>query len=179
MQKKYSKKSLGNDTEQATLKHWVKETAVSHRWAGSKVGCETYTESSDYQGHVFKKVKLPPNHPSMKRTNSSPNVSDIKVTHQYHIGPTIQNNLFSWLTFFNSRKTLKIWQLRPVLRQFLVWLIFILECCASGCGTQNPLFPRGLYYTIITEHTVTFLLKLRSTQISRLLKEHSRSQNRI
>lgn len=35
-----------------------------------------------------------------------------------------------------------------------MWLIFILECCASGCGTQNPLFPsRGFYYTIITKYT--------------------------
>lgn len=46
--KKYPKKSLGNDTEQATLKHWVKETAVSrNRRAGGKAGCETDAEPSD------------------------------------------------------------------------------------------------------------------------------------
>lgn len=122
---------------------------VHSSWPGS---VQNLSRTLWFSGMRVQESKIAPKSPlSMKRFNPSPNVSDIKLCYMsvlYWTYNTKQFVSFNWLNFCNSRKTVNIGQLWLVLREFLCgWLIFILECCASGYYTQDPLFPRRISTT--------------------------------
>lgn len=106
---------------------------ISHRQAG--------LWASDYQGTIVQDSETASKTPLLIKLNSSPNVW-LKVT--YYVGPTIRNYFYhsaGWTSVTVGKHIKSLTALACPKAVACVALIFILECCASGCGTQNPLFP--------------------------------------
>lgn len=110
-----------------------------------------------------------------------PNVSDIKTTHQYYIRHNNTNLYHStgWISVTVGKHTKNMTALACPESVSCAANFHSGMLCIWFWYTESFVSQQGRYYTIVIEHTVTFLLNLMSTQSSRLLKEHSRTQNRI